>query len=36
MRGSLGKKACCRRDIKQWYQILEETEYDVEDIHDRK
>jgi len=29
MRGSLRKKACCRGDIKQWDQILEEKEHDV-------
>lgn len=32
MRGSLRKKVCCSGDIKQWNQILEETEHDVEVI----
>lgn len=36
MRGSLRKKACCRGDIKQWDQILEETEHDVGVIKNEK
>lgn len=29
MRDSIRKKACCRGDIKQWSQLLVETDHDV-------